>query len=118
MRFPSLTSILVLVLAAVVVPLLRPKAAYNSVVTQSLHYFSRPTAGDIATAPISSPAAWYGIDLASKSDLWRTELTVNMKQSLIEAVQNLPSDDIGELAPNVIKWSEDVLQVGNKTTEQ
>lgn len=50
------------------------RGAYNSVITQSFHYFSRPHT-HIRERPMLVRAAWRGVDLAARPGEWQTVLT-------------------------------------------
>ena len=48
--------------------------AYRSFAAQTKHYFTRPHEG-LPPGPISSPAAWRGVDIRRREDLWRRVLS-------------------------------------------
>uniref|UniRef100_A0A7S1TN70 TauD/TfdA-like domain-containing protein n=1 Tax=Phaeomonas parva TaxID=124430 RepID=A0A7S1TN70_9STRA len=62
------------------------RVGYVSLVAQGLHYWSRPHAGVVPTAPITSRAAWIGAELAQQPELWRHEVTPAEAAALHRAV--------------------------------
>ena len=64
--------------------------AYNSVLQQSIHYFSRPHEGvPLQLEPIKSNAAWKGSELQNRTELWLHTFTNSERQELIEAMNHL-----------------------------
>eukprot|EP01060_Flectonema_neradi_P025726 TRINITY_DN3454_c0_g2_i1.p1 TRINITY_DN3454_c0_g2~~TRINITY_DN3454_c0_g2_i1.p1 ORF type:complete len:409 (+),score=50.17 TRINITY_DN3454_c0_g2_i1:52-1227(+) len=95
-----------------------PSAGYNSVIRQSLHYFSRPGGGRVRSQ-ITDDSAWTGPELSKNTSRWLVVLTDEQQQEIVKIVADLskqkPLQKVRRGDANWPQWMHTIL---NKTKHE
>ena len=93
-----------------------PSAGYNSIIRQSLHYFSRAGGGRV-WEEIKHESAWTGAELSSDISRWRLELTSEQQKDILVVVAKLKglNKKLTDIRKGDAEWPQWMLDTFNKT---